>query len=291
MVSQPQIEFTQYCHELRTISRRDVTQGIKLAKYKKSADAMLKKDPVTANTLLGLVACLEHDMESMHARHREAIGITESCFSLMYYAVSLEKSCLWNESTRYALMALDHDPGNLKLLDATIGVAPLTGRFSTLKRLLLQWQDANHGSQHPSQGHYDVVTDILTKNGLLEKDLKGLLSAIGEALSETDLILQRFHYVFVTERPDYSFIHYKFVIPDQFAALYYEDLVTAKLASIPCHPRLFDAVSFSFENSAVHEFYDHLEKELDDSDTLRSPDPDKMKLIEELVKGVEIGPW
>lgn len=289
MVSQSQVEFTQFSHELRTLSRRDITQGMKLGKYKKSAQAMLKKDPVAANTLLGLVACLEHDMPSMHAYHKKAIGICESSFSLMYYAASLEKSCLWNESVRYALFALDYDPDNAKLLDAIIRIAPLTGRFSLLKRFMPQWQQANSGLPHPSRGDDAVIGDILSRNGLLEKDLKSVLSAIGYALSETDLILQKFRYDFVTERHDNSFIHYRFVIPDQFVASYYEDLIADKLDAVPCHPRIFDVFSFSVENATVYELYDYMDRELDNSaDTICVPDPDKMKLIEELVEGVEV---
>ena len=289
MVTLSQIEFTRITHELKTISRRDITQGIKLAKFKKSACGMLKKDPAAANTLLGLVACLEHDMAGMHEYHKKAIGTFESCISLMYYSVSLEQSCLWNESARYALSALDHDPDNRKVLDSLINLAPLTGRFSLLKRLLLHWQEVNDGAPHKSHGDCEIVGDILSRNGLLEKDLKVVVTAIGDALSETDVILRKFHSDRVMERNDPAFIHYRFVVPDQFVASYYEDLISARLDSLQCHPRIFDAFSFSVENSTVHELYACMDKELDDSaDTIRVPDPEKMKLIEELVEGVEI---
>jgi hypothetical protein len=82
------------------------------------------------------------------------------------------------------------------------------------------------------------------------------------------------------------------VIPDHFVASYYEDLIAAKLHTFQCHPRLFDAFSFSVENSTVYELYDYMDRELDGSqDNVRVPDPEKMKLIEELVEGVEIRSW
>ena len=292
MVSQAQVEFTQLYDELSKLTRRDITQGIKLAKYKKSAGSMLKKDPVCGNTLLGLIACLEHDIAAMHHPHKKAIELSESCFTLMDYAVSLEKSCLWNESVRYALSALDQDPQNLKLLDAIIRVAPLTGRFSLLKRMVAQREQAVEGVPHPFRGHSEVVSEILSRNGLLEKELKELVTAIGIALSETDLILHKFSYDFVTESQQPSFIHYRFVIPDQFVASYYEDLIAGKLDEQTFHPRIFEAFSYSVENSTVYQLYDYMEKELEaSSDTIRVPDPEKMKLIEELVQGVEIPSW
>jgi hypothetical protein len=289
MVSQAQIEFAQFYQELKAVSRRDITQGTKLATYKKSAKSILKADPASANTLLGLIACLEHDMAAMHAYHKKALEISESLFTLMYYAASLEKSCLWNESVKYALLALDRDPLSLKLLDTAIALAPLTGRFSLLKRLLAQWQEANNGVPHTYACHGEIIGEILSRNGLLEKDLKDVISTIGAALSETDLIVQKFNYELITEKRDAGFIHYRFVIPDQFVASYYEDLIAAKLDTVEFHPRVFDAFSFSVENSAVYQLYDCMERELEDSaDTICVPDPEKMKMIEELVLGVEI---
>lgn len=289
MALQTQLEFAQLCSELGGMTRRDVTQGIKLAKYKKIANSMLKKDPVPAHTLSGLIACLEHDISSMHASHTKAIDLSETCFTLMYYAISLEKSCLWNESARYALMALDKAPEDRKLLDAAISLAPLTGRFSLLKRLLSQWQAVNNGVLHPSHGHFEIINETLAGHGLLEKDLKVVIAAIGDAFSETDVILQQYRYDLVPQKEASSFIHYRFMLPDTLVASYYEDLISARLESLVCHPRIFDVFSFSVENAAVYELYDCMEKELTESaDTIRVPDPDQMKRIEELIAGVEI---
>ena len=292
MALQTQLEFAQLCNELGALTRRDVTQGIKLAKYKKIANSMLKKDPVPAHTLLGLVACLEHDIASMHAHHAKSIDLSETCFTLMYYAISLEKSCLWNESVKYALLVLDQDPGDKKLLNAAISLAPLTGRFSLLKRLLSQWQAANGGSPHPGHGHFEIINETLAEHGLLEKDLKAVIAAVGDAFSETDVILKQYRYDLVPQKGASSFIHYRFLLPDSLPASYYEDLVCARLESLLCHPRIFDVFSFSVENGAVYELYDYMEKELVESaDSIRVPDPDKMKVIEELVAGVEISSW
>ena len=292
MTSKSETEFIRYQGELKALTRRDITQGIKLAKYKKYAQSMLKRDPVAGNTLLGLIACLCHDQIGMHTCHKQAIQLEESCFSLMNYAASLQKACLWSESARYALLALDCEPENLTLLEAIIGIAPLTGRFSLLKRLLPQWQRA-HGGEIPGwHRHVDAVGDLLARHGLQERDLMGLLVAIGEALSATDVILQNFSYDLVTDGNELSFLHYRFLIPDQLAASYYEDLIAAKLEGFPCHPRMFDVFSFSVENSDVYELYEQMEKELrSGADAFGVPDPDKMRLIEELVAGVEVRSW
>lgn len=288
MVLQTQVEFAQLCSELGGVTRRDLTQGLKLSKYKKIANSMIKKDPASGYTLLGLAACLEHDLASMHAHHARAIEISESCFTLMYYAISLEKSCLWNEAVKYALLALDRQPDDGKLLNAVISIAPLTGRFSLLKRLLPQWQVLNGGAPHPDQGHFEIVRETLATHGLLEKDLKSVLTAIGDAFCRTDAVLQQYRYDLVPQK-DGSIIHYRFMLPDNLVASYYEDLIAAELDALDCHPRTFDVFSFSVENAAVWDLYEYMEKELVQSaETIRVPDPDKLKLIEELVKGVEI---
>ncbi|QWV99325.1 hypothetical protein KP003_08890 [Geomonas nitrogeniifigens] len=288
MFFRKQPDFGQLLRELGAFSRRDVTQGLKLAKYKKSAQALLKKDPVSGHVLHGLVACLEHDIASMHAQYLQAVELSDSYLSLMYYALALEKSCLWNDAAKYALLALDRAPQEPKLLNAAIGIAPLTGRFSLLKKLLSQWQESHEGVRHPRQDDYETVTETLARQGLAEQDLKAVLAGIGTAFSETDAILLQCRYELVSGK-DSSFIHYRFVLPDSLVATYYEDRVSEKLTTVPCHPRIFDAFSFSVENGTVYDLYDCMERELASSaDTIKVPDPDKMKLIEELIRDVEV---
>lgn len=283
-----QPDFAQLLCELGAFTRRDVTQGLKLAKYKKAAQSLLKKDAASAHVLLGLVACLERDLAAMHAEYLQAVELSQSHLTLMHYALALEKSCLWNESAKYTLLALDRAPGDPKLLNAAIGIAPLTGRFSLLNKLLSQWQESHEGVHHPRQGDFETVTRTLAAQGLAEQDLKGIMSAIGSAFSETDAILRQYRYELVSGKNS-SFIHFRFVLPDSLVATYYEDQVTRKLSTLACHPRIFDVFSFSVENETIYELYDCMERELAHSaDTIKVPDPEKLKLIEELVKGVEV---
>lgn len=288
MVLQTQLEFAQLANELAGYTRRDVTQGIKLARFRKAAKGMLKKDPVCGHTLLGMVSCFERDLPAMHASHAKAIELAENSFTLMFYALSLQRSCLWAEAVRYALMALDHHPEDPKLLHAAIEVAPLTGRFSLLKRLVSQWEGLNGGAAHPAASHFEIVSDTLASQGLTEKDLKAVLAAIGDTLSQTDVILKQYRYDLVCDK-DASYIHYRFILQDQSVASYYEDRVAARLGSFACHPRTFDVFSFSVENSTVYDLYDCMDRELaETADTIRVPDPEKMKLIEDLIAGVEV---
>lgn len=292
MIAQPHIEFLQAFGELSKLTRRAASQRGTLASYKNTARAMLRRDEVCGNTLLGLVACLEHDLDAMHAYHKTAIELNESCFSLIYYAVSLEKSCLWNESARFGLLALDYDPGNLKILEALIKLVPLTGRFSLFKRLLPLWEEANNGAQHTCHNDYDIISELLAKHGVLEKDLKELIAAIGEALSGTNVITKDFRYEIVPRRREAPFIHFRFAIADDLVASECEDVVDARLAQVFYHPRLSDAFSYSIENASVYKLYESMEKEISgDADSLRVPDPEQMKLIEELTAGVGGGPW
>jgi hypothetical protein len=283
---QSQIEFMQAFSELNRLPRRE-PNGFKLSPYKKTAQNLLKKDPVIGNTLLGLLACLEHDLPAMHEYHRRALDEGESCFSLIYYAVSLEKSCLWGEAARFGLLALDLEPANLKILEAIIKLAPLTGRFSLFKRLLPQWQAANGGIPHGCHIDQEIVSDLLARHGLQEKDLKEILAGVGSALSETNVVLQDFRYEIVTRRREAPFLHFRFAISDELAAASYEDAVDAKLAGVFSHPRLTDAFSFSIENAGMYRLFESMERELrEHPDAVRVPDPQKMKAIEELVAGV-----
>jgi hypothetical protein len=287
MISQTQIEFMHAFSELNKLTRREPSQGMRLTRFKKLAYDLQKKDPVCGNTLFGLISCLERDVEAMHAFHKQALEFGESCFSLVYYAVSLEKSCLWSEATRFGLLALDYDPNNAKLLEAVIRLVPLAGRFSLYKRLLPHWQEAHDGVPHPGHSDDQLVNQLLAVHGLLEKDLRQLICAVGDALSETNLIIKQFGYEIVNRSKEAPFLHYRFAIDDDLVATHYEDLIDAKLAQLHYHPRLFDAFSFSVENAAVHRLYEYMDQELaEDSQDLRIPDPERMRLIEDLVQGV-----
>lgn len=282
-------DFLKLWTELSLFTRRDVTQGILLAKYKKAAGSLMKSDPVSAHALLGLVACLEHDLSSMHAEHKKAIELSVSCLSLMYYALSLEKACLWNECAKYTLLALDLAPQDPKLLNAALRIAPLTGRLSLQKRLLAQWQQSHEGVRHPDQGHCEMLNESLVKHELMEQDLKLVIAAVGDALCESDAIILKHRYELIPLVDSCCFIHYRFLLPENLVATYYEDLISAKLDSIACHPRIFDVFSFSVENETMYELYDYMDRELGASaDTIKVPDPKQIELIEELVAGVEV---
>lgn len=289
MISQSQIEFLQAFGELNRLSRREPSQRIKLSAYRNLAQSLLRRDEVCGYTLMGLLACLERDIPAMHEHHKRALELEESCFSLIYYAVSLEKSCLWSEAIRYGLIALDYDPHNEKIFEAILKLVPLSGRITLYQRLLAQWQTANSGVRHPFHLDAEIMLELLSRHELKERDLKEMLDALGAALSESNLVLDNFRYEIVTRRRQKPFLHFRFIVPDGVAAAHYEDVVDTHLARTFYHPRLTDAFSFSFENAAVYELYASMEQELAlVGDELRVPNPEKLQLIEGLVAGVAL---
>jgi len=286
MVAQLRIEFFQVFSELDRLTRREAGYVLKLKPYQKKAQRLLAEDPVCGNALLGILACLERNFEAMHAHHKRAVDLDDTCFALVYYAVSLEKSCLWSEAVRFGLLAVDCAPENAKIIDAVLKLAPLTGRFSLFKTLLPHWQQAHGGNQHPCQHDHEIVSDLLSRHGLHERDLKDLLAAIGSALSDSNVVLQDFCYEIVSRGGAAPFLHFRFVIADDLVASAYEDLVDAKLAQVLYHPRLHDAFSFSIENAPVYQLLESMERELKESgDAVRAPDPETFKRIEALLPG------
>ncbi|GFO69938.1 hypothetical protein GMLC_35170 [Geomonas limicola] len=289
MISQSQIEFLQVFGQLNLLFRREPSMRMKLTKYRNLAQSLLRRDEVCGHTLLGLLACLERDIPAMHEHHKRALEIEESCFSLIYYAVSLEKSCLWSEAIRYGLIALDYDPHNEKIFEAILKLIPLSGRFTHYQRLLAQWQTANSGVPHSCHLDAEIILELLSRHGVAERDLKELLGAIGAALCDSNLILENFRYEIVTRRRQAPFLHFRIIVPDDLPAAHYEDLVDAHLSRTHYHPRLTDAFSFSFENAALYELYASMEEELAQvGGELRVPDPDKLNIIGELVAGVAL---
>ncbi|MDM8552613.1 hypothetical protein QUF72_21195 [Desulfobacterales bacterium HSG2] len=80
-------------------------------KWCKNEAKKLKKQEVLLEevfTILGIIACIEGNIEKMHSYHRNALGYSgETYFSLYNYTASLMYSSLYQEAYEYALKAFD----------------------------------------------------------------------------------------------------------------------------------------------------------------------------------------
>jgi hypothetical protein len=92
----------------------DVTPyTFKLNRYKTDATVMIQDDPENSYSILGMIACIEKDIDSMHRYHKIALKCSsESARSLFQYSSSLYNHDLFEDSYKYAYKAFEKNKGD-----------------------------------------------------------------------------------------------------------------------------------------------------------------------------------
>lgn len=96
-------EFTDILNDM--IRDRSERNDFQLRKIRLEAKKLVQDDPVQAYILLGMIACVENDMENMHRNHKNAIHLCNNFDTNASYATSLLNSKLFHESYDMALKA------------------------------------------------------------------------------------------------------------------------------------------------------------------------------------------
>jgi len=92
-----------------------------MKRLKSEAEKLKGKDAAAAFSVLGMIACIEEDIESMHSHHKNAITHSnEDIGDLYQYVVSLMNCKLYQEAYVYALKVYEKDPTKLDNLNMLI---------------------------------------------------------------------------------------------------------------------------------------------------------------------------
>ena len=118
----PQSKANKIIVALNEMGRSGQTDELKLARWKREAGQMKQSGQVSpAFIILGMIACLEGDMEQLRAHHLNAIRhAPDSIDAVRNYAVSLKKSGLLQESLEYFKRAHQLDQSNKHCLNDVI---------------------------------------------------------------------------------------------------------------------------------------------------------------------------
>jgi len=88
-LAQPKTKYEEMLENLNRISRSSDVNKLQLTRIKKEAEKMKKYNLAEAFALLGIISCLEHDIESMNSNHKNAIEYEDSTRMRLNYATSL----------------------------------------------------------------------------------------------------------------------------------------------------------------------------------------------------------
>lgn len=122
IIPAPQSKANEIIEALNEMGKSGQIDQIKLARWKHEANQMKQSGQVSpAFIILGMIACLEGDIEQMRSHHLNAIRYaSESIDALRNYAVSLKKSGILQDSLEYFKKAHQLEPGHKRCLNDVI---------------------------------------------------------------------------------------------------------------------------------------------------------------------------
>ncbi len=157
-------------HELNAISDHlDITPfAFKLNRYKNDAQKIIKNDPEIAYIILGIIACIENDIERMHKYHKIAIKFSgDSTYSLSQYGLSLLAQDLLGDAYNYTYRAYEKTPEDQPILNRLMHISYIMGRddkyheFKTkMKKLKFDFQDPDQFPEDDKEFLSNIIPKV-----------------------------------------------------------------------------------------------------------------------------------
>ena len=111
-----------------------------LKRIKIEVEKLKKDSPSDAYMVLGMVSCVEKDIENMHHNHLNAIKLNKCYDTISAYAISLIKSELFQESYNQALKAYKLCDGDVYKILEGLGTLILCCYYLDYKEELYNYQ-------------------------------------------------------------------------------------------------------------------------------------------------------
>lgn len=149
-----------------------------IASFKKKAHALKRSDVDNAFAALGILACIEGDLDECRKNHEISIRHTGfPSIQVANYANSLKYMGLYDEAVSLALKARHLDMNNLMALDIAITSCFLAGDEKRYLSFASDWKKQT-GEDHRSYGEY--LEEIKEANELTSCCMSaGMLSSGG----------------------------------------------------------------------------------------------------------------
>jgi len=190
---QPQSRLSELIDEIEDLrDQGSASRELEIRRIKKQAEEFKVSDPAAGFSLLGMIACLENNLEEMHRCHKISLQYSnDAAVDLGNYAVSLMSCRLLEDALYYAKRAYDVSASDLarraEALDLLVCITSvLDDAEEEFLDYLETWEDLT-GESHP----------ILESNAAEEDEQK--LTCIIGALEE-DICTKREEFVQLDNR-------------------------------------------------------------------------------------------
>ena len=148
------------------LTRRDLVNDLLLARLKKDARASMSVDPVVAHIALGAIASLEWNDAELDEHFQAALSLEDCVEARQNYATSLSQVERVFDAWEQLRMASQMEPGDLHLLDRTIGSAYVAGDFAAARELCETYGKRSPGNRHRSQTQIERADFVLKSQAI-----------------------------------------------------------------------------------------------------------------------------
>lgn len=180
----PQSKANELIEELNKLNRTEQKNPFALKQIKAEVEKLRKTDALSAYVILGMIACIERDVEAMIAHHKNAIQLSPGDFGAKFnFGNSLHNLGFFSEACKYHVSAYKLDRGNLTFLDTTIDNMAAAGRMHEVKSWIEEWEKLNPGKIHPKHNHITALCKLLDETEIPD--------SLAESLQETAMALLR----------------------------------------------------------------------------------------------------
>jgi len=165
----------------RLIERLNVLLGEKnrspfvLSTLKKEAQALLKTDAFHAYVVLGMIACLEQNVDEMHKNHLKALNLyPHEPLASINYAASLANLGFNSEASKQYRKAYQLEPANLNVLSGLMEALTFAGQVREARKLLVNdWKKKSPSSPYEREDLVMHLAEFLDKQEISDDEHNG----------------------------------------------------------------------------------------------------------------------
>lgn len=271
---------------LTTLPNRAPSNRFLLHRFNKDAESIAVHNPVEGDTVLGAIACMEHDIPAMHKFHTLALNVSgRSSYALDNYGVSLTKSFFWQDALKIYYEAYQSNPSNLEALRYLINANYKLGIFSKAIEYLNKWDTLTTDKPLRLKDELLKANRFLETAPITENDISRVITVVTEELSETDIIIDAYRFNAI-EDGSHTYLNYELEIKDKNTDIceiefLIDTAITQKIDSM-----IMDYFCITFCHQSTETVIDSFEM-VDESPISTHGKVIDFKKIEELIKDVE----
>jgi len=148
MIPQPKSKFDEMLSSLDRMSSSQDVNLFQLKKIKKEAEILKEVNTAEAFALLGIVACMENDIEATHRTHKNSLHYDNSIYFKHLYASSLLNLHQFEDAYEYAKELYEADKSNKGYFNDLIWCLYYLNKDDELNESIADWKKLT-GEDHP----------------------------------------------------------------------------------------------------------------------------------------------